>query len=264
MMRVMVVEDEQLVSKGIILTTDWQKMGCEVVAQANNGLEGFELFQKLKPDIVITDVRMPGLDGIEMIRRIRTTHIPSEFIIISGYSEFEYARRAIQLGVKDFLIKPIDDSELEQALANACSAIHDRHILDTFQKNAVTLDNNQMRLVQECMMAPVCYNDTDYVSRAVKYIASNFQNDISIKSVADYLFISESYLSRLFKVKMGKTFGDYLTYFRIKTACNFLRKPDIKVNKIANMVGYKDQRYFSVIFKKIVGMTPREFRENLE
>lgn len=265
MMRVIVIEDEPLVIKGIILTTDWEKMDCEVVAQASNGFEGIEMFRKMNPDIIITDVRMPGLDGIEMIRKIKATDSHPEFIVISGYSDFEYARRAIQLGVKDFLVKPIDDSELESAISRACSALHDKHVINTFQQNVSKLDDHQIQMVKECI-TPVGtgYENIDYVSRAVRFVTINFQSDISIKTVAESLYISASYLSRLFKLKMGKTFGDYLTYFRIKKACSFLKNPDIKIYRIANMVGYKDQRYFSVIFKKMVGMSPREFRDNLK
>jgi two-component system, response regulator YesN len=263
-MRVMVVEDEQLVCRGLILTTDWQKMGCEVIAQASNGLEGKEIAQKLKPDIIITDVRMPGMDGIEMIREIRKSNSDSEFIVISGYSEFEYAHNAIQLGVSGFLVKPIDDDDLEQAIARARQNIYNKHMVEIYKKNDIEPDSSRMQLLEECNVSPACFDDIDYVSRAVRYIADNYENDITLRHVANQLYISESYLSRLFKLKMGKTFGDYLTYFRIKKACSLLKDHNIKIYKIAQLVGYKDQRYFSVIFKKLVGMTPKEFRNNFE
>lgn len=263
MRTVVVVEDEQLVSKGIILTTNWSKFDCEVVASASNGLEGIEVVTRLKPDIVISDVRMPGLDGIEMIQQLRADGIQSEFIIISGYSDFEYARQAIKLGVRDFLTKPIDDAELENALSRIVETIRDKQTLHTFQDKMSNMNDDRMHLLKDCVDASPSYN-LDYVARAVKYIAGNYPNDISIKTVADSLYISESYLSRLFKVKLNQTFVDYLTYFRIKTACSLLKDPDIKIYNVANMIGYKDQRYFSVIFKKLVGMTPKEFRDNLE
>lgn len=263
MRTVAVVEDEQLVSKGIILTTDWSKFGCEVVASASNGLEGIEVIKRLKPDIVITDVRMPGLDGIHMIQQLRSDGAQTEFIIISGYSDFEYARQAIKLGVRDFLTKPIDDAELENALHSIVEAIHDKQTLHTIQDKISNLDDDRIQLLRDCVDSSSA-NSTDYVARAVKFISCNYQHDISIKTVAESLYISESYLSRLFKNKLDQTFVDYLTYFRIKTACSLLKEPDIKIYNVANMIGYKDQRYFSVIFKKLVGMTPKEFRDNLE
>ncbi len=262
MIKIVVVEDEVLVKKGLILTTDWQRYGCEVVGEASNGLEGIDVITKIKPDIVITDVRMPGLDGIKMIENVKGAGVKSEFIIISGYSEFEYARQAVKLGVRDFLVKPIDDEDLEHALQNTCKAVRDKQMINKIQNKMEDITDSRVMLFKEYMINPET-GDDDYVARAVKHISLNYQRDITVKSVADSLFISESYLSRLFKMKVGQTFGDYLTYYRIKKACELLKDPNGKIYEIANIIGYKDQRYFSVIFKKLVGVTPKEFRDKL-
>ncbi len=262
MIRIVVVEDEALVKRGLILTTDWLKFDCEVVGEASNGLEGIETIAKIKPDIVITDVRMPGLDGIEMIEQVKAEGNKPEFIIISGYSEFEYARQAVKLGVRDFLIKPIEDEDLEQALRNTCDAVRDKQRISKIQDKMNDISDSRVMLFKEYMLDEK--KEDDYVVRAVKHISLNYQKEISVKSVADSLFISESYLSRLFKNKVGQTFGDYLTYYRIKKACELLKKPDGKIYEVANYIGYKDQRYFSMIFKKLVGVTPKEFREKLD
>lgn len=262
MIRIVVVEDETLVKKGLILTTDWLKFDCEVVGDASNGLEGIEIITKMQPDIVLTDVRMPGLDGIEMIERVKAEGMKPEFIIISGYSEFEYARKAVKLGVRDFLIKPIDDEDLEQALKNTCDVIRDKQRINKIQNKMNDISDSRVMLFKEYLLDEK--KEDDYVVRAVKHISLNYQKDISVKSVADSLFISESYLSRLFKVKVGQTFGDYLTYYRMKKACELLKRPNGKIYEVANLVGYKDQRYFSMIFRKLVGVTPKEFREKLD
>lgn len=261
MIKIVVVEDETLVKKGLILTTDWQKYGCEVVGEASNGLEGKEAIARLKPDIVITDVRMPGLDGIGMIMQAKADGLKPEFIIISGYSEFEYARQAVKLGVRDFLIKPIDDEDLDRALLNTCEAVRDKQRIDKIQNKMDDISDSRVMLFKEYLFDEE--KADDYVTRAVRHISLNYQKDISVKSVADSLFISESYLSRLFKNTVGQTFGDYLTYYRIKKACELLRRPDGKIYEVANLIGYRDQRYFSAIFKKLVGVTPKEFREKL-
>lgn len=261
MIKIVVVEDEMLVKKGLILTTDWQKYGCEVVGEALNGLEGIEVIAEMKPDIVITDVRMPGLDGIGMIEQVKESGLKPEFIIISGFSEFEYAHKAVKLGVRDFLIKPIDDEDLEHALLNTCEAVRDKQRISKIQDKMDDITDSRVMLFKEYMFEEG--KGDDYVARAVKHITLNYQKDISVKSVADSLFISESYLSRLFKNEVGQTFGDYITYYRMKKACEFLKKPNGKIYEVANLIGYKDQRYFSVIFKKLVGVTPKEFREKL-
>lgn len=261
MIRIVVVEDETLVKKGLILTTDWQKFGCEVVGEASNGLEGLEQISEKKPDIVITDVRMPGLDGIGMIRKMKEDGFHPECIVISGYSEFEYARQAVKLGVSDFLIKPIDDEDLEHALEKTCAAVRDKNRISKIRNKMEDITDSRVMLFKEYMLDEAAQED--YVARAVKYIRQNYQKEITVKTVADSLFISESYLSRLFKNTVGQTFGDYLTYYRIKKACELLRRPEGKIYEVAGLIGYRDQRYFSVIFKKLVGVTPKEFREKL-
>ncbi len=261
MIRIVVVEDEILVKKGLILTTDWQKYGCEVVGEASNGFEGVQLIDRVKPDIVITDIRMPGLDGIKMIESLKENGVSPEFIIITGYGEFEYARKALKLGVRDFLVKPIDDDDLDNALTNTCQAVLDKQRIEKIRDKLDNIGESRVMLFKEYIVDQV--SEEDYVGRAVKYISLNYSLDITVKTVADNLFISESYLSRLFKQKVGQTFGDYLTYYRIKKACEYLREPDGKIYEIAGKIGYRDQRYFSLIFKKLVGVTPKEFRDKL-
>lgn len=261
MIKIVVVEDEILVKKGIILTTNWQKFDCEVVGEASNGIEGIDIITKIKPDIVLTDIRMPGLDGIKMIERIKERGLTPEFIIISGYSEFEYARQAVRLGVRDFLVKPIEDKDLENALENTSKAVRDKIRIDKIENKMDDIRDSRVMLFKEYIIDE---KKDDYVTRAVKYISENYQKDITIKTVSDKLFISESYLSRLFRIEVSQTFGDYLTYYRIKKACQLLREPEGKIYEIAGAIGYKDQRYFSIIFKKLVGVTPKEFREKLK
>ncbi len=257
MIKLIIADDEQLVRKGLVLTTDWNRYGCEVVGEASNGLEGYELIKKTKPSLVITDVRMPGLDGIRMIEQLKRDGIKSEFIVISGYSEFEYAKQALKLGVTDFLVKPIEDTELSEALTKACKIISEKERIGKLESQIENADR-MFLLFKEYTGGTG--EGSHYVSRAIKYITANYKNDISIKTAADSLFISESYLSRLFKSEVGQTFGDYLTYYRIKMACKLLESPNVKIYSVANLIGYRDQRYFSVIFKKLVGLTPKEFR----
>lgn len=144
MIRIVVVEDEILVKKGLILTTDWQKYDCEVVGEASNGIEGLEEINRMKPDIVITDVRMPGLDGIGMIEKAKAGGLKPEFIIISGYSEFEYARKAVKLGVRDFLVKPIEDEDLDLALQNTCAAVRDKQRINKIENRMNDISDSRV------------------------------------------------------------------------------------------------------------------------
>jgi two-component system response regulator YesN len=259
MIKVVVVEDEALVRKGLILTTPWDDYHCEVVGEAVNGLEGVEKILKLKPDLVITDVNMSGLDGIEMIKRV-SAQVDAEWIIISGYSEFEYARQAVKLGVKDYLMKPIADDDLNQALRRVCAAVNEKQ-KHNIRERVESLAENKLMFFKEYFSETDEGNTANYIGKAIQYIRSHYQEDLGIKEVADFLYISEGYLSKLFKNETGYTFGDYLTNYRMKKACKLLTDPTVKIYEIADKIGYKDQRYFSVLFKKVTGMSPTEFKE---
>ena len=116
MLKVLVVEDEELIRTGIVLGTDWAQMNCEVVGQAANGQEGLEKARALKPDLIITDIKMPHMDGIEMVRRLREAGNEAKVIILTAYDSFPYAQSALRLGAVDYLLKPFHDGELEEAV----------------------------------------------------------------------------------------------------------------------------------------------------
>ncbi len=260
MIKVIVVEDEMLVRKGLVLTTSWDDYQCEVVGEASNGLEGVEIIRNLKPDIVITDINMSGLDGIEMIKCVKD-EVDTEYIIISGYSEFEYARQAVKLGVKDYLMKPINDEDLNSALLSACTEVKEKRKIHSIQNSLENLEENKLVFFKEYLSRDGGNGQINYITKAIQYIRSHYKEDLGIKEVADFLYISEGYLSKLFKSETGYTFGDYLSNYRIKIACKLLADPSLKIYEIADQIGYRDQRYFSVLFKKITGMTPKEFKE---
>ena len=114
--RVVVVEDETMARKGIILTIDWSALDCVIVGEAANGEEGAELVKRLSPDLVVTDVKMPRMDGVEMITKLRAEGCQARFIILTAYSDFKYAQSALRLGVSDYLLKPLKDGEFEAAV----------------------------------------------------------------------------------------------------------------------------------------------------
>lgn len=105
MYSVLVIDDNKITVQAIVQATNWQALDCYVAGMGYNGAEGLELLEKLKPDIVITDIRMPGYSGLEMMETMIKKGLDSSYIIISGFSDFEYARKAIQLGASDYLVK---------------------------------------------------------------------------------------------------------------------------------------------------------------
>lgn len=246
--KVVIVEDELMARKGIILTVDWKSMGCIVVAEASNGIEGIKAIKRYKPDIVITDVQMPKMDGIEMIKSVKDTSC-ARFIILSAYDEFDYARSALRLGVCDYLLKPFRDAELIAAIEKA--------------KNDHTPNDDIIPIEREFLNKYDLSRGSrcKYIEQAHKYIEKHFKDDITIKEVAEHLGLSEGYLSRLFKRHTDYTFVNYLTYYRINKAMKLLKDCRWKVYEVAEQVGYTDATYFSTLFKKLVGVTPSEFQD---
>ena len=116
MIRVIIADDEKLICRLVQALADWDSLGMEVAGTAENGLEALQLVEALEPDILITDIRMPGCDGLELIRRAKELRPQLEVVIISGYAHFEYAQSAIQFGVGNYLLKPIKKEELMDTL----------------------------------------------------------------------------------------------------------------------------------------------------
>lgn len=129
MNRIVIVDDEQFVRKGIIALVDWKKINYHVVGEASNGEDALELILNEKPDVVLTDIRMPVFDGLKLIEKVKELAIKiPKFIIISGYNDFEYAQRAVRLGVTDFILKPIDKDELEKTFMNLVPIIEREYL----------------------------------------------------------------------------------------------------------------------------------------
>ena len=248
MYKVVVVEDETMARKGIILTIDWSALGCVVVGEAANGEEGAALVARLAPDIVVTDVKMPRMDGVEMITKLRAEGCTAKFIILTAYSDFKYAQSALRLGVSDYLLKPLKDGELEDVV---------RHIQGQEQ-------NREAQAAEDApvfRLNPVKNTKNKYVEQAVQLIREHYREDINISTVAGELEISEGYLSRVFKKETDYTFTSYLTLYRMKIAMNLLKDCRVKVYEVAEQVGYSDTAYFSAQFKKVTGISPSEYQD---
>lgn len=256
MYRVVIIEDETTVRRGIVLTIDWFSLGCMIVGEAANGEEGMELVLRLSPDIVVTDVKMPKMDGVEMITKLRQAGCRSRFIILTAHSDFKYAQSALRLGVSDYLLKPLKDGDLEGAVGT----------LVRTASGPGAGDAAGTGIEAGADAFPIYGFQTDrsaqnsYVEGAIRFIRHHYREDISISTVAHELEISEGYLSRMFKKETSYTFTNYLIYYRLRLAMELLMDCRVKVYEVADQVGYSDTAYFSAQFKKIVGLSPSEYQ----
>lgn len=391
----MIVDDEYLVRLGIRETIDWNKFNIEVVGDFANGADALEAAHVLHPDVIVCDVRMPVMDGLELAQKLYDENFDGAVIMYSGYKDFEYARKAISCGVSDYILKPIDNDEFVKTVCKVLSGLEEKrkrrtrmdeleaglpivreNLLEallngtgdgqTVKKlHAVGCNVPQSGLVIYCRVLnggdgeafkglndrivaaleqfeniSVCsresfyiitsLNDSEVITRfiggeldamqkaspvrvacgisgafsseaeisaaykkakirseravlpflnsviaedtektgkdnyklvrgAMDIIVSDYEQKLSVKKVAQRLYVSESHLMHEFKDVAGKTFNECLTEYRIAKACELLLEGKLRVNEIAYKVGYADVRYFSQVFKDVKGMTPTEF-----
>ena len=244
MLKVLVVEDEEMIRKGIVLAVDWAAMDCVVVGEAANGVEALEAVERLNPSLIITDLKMPRMDGIERLRCLRERGNHVYVIILTAYDSFTYAQSALRLGAVDFLLKPFHDGDLEQAVTAL------RRRMGGAEREEPALPGLKKG------------DKSKYVLEAMDYIGKHYQDpNISISDIALDLGISEGHLSRTFKKETDYTLLNYLTRYRIHKAMELLRDCRVKVYEVAAQVGYRDITYFSATFKRVTGVTPSEYQD---
>ncbi len=249
MTSVLIVDDEKYVRMGIKSETDWALIGCEVVGEASNGVEAMEVAEKVRPDLVISDIRMPKMDGIELAEKLIEKYPNVKVIFLTAYNEFEYARQAVRIGVSDYLLKPFQDGELEGSVQRL---LH-------LHPNA-PIENSALE--EELIPLKKKENISNrYVASAIEYIEMHYPDmDFSVGALAESLAVSEGHISRLFKSETDISINNYLTKYRIKMAMNYLKDIQVKVYEVAEKVGYQDIAYFSNTFKKLVGKTPSDYQ----
>lgn len=246
MYKVIVVEDEKLVRQGIIFGTNWSQVNCMVVGEAEDGETGIAAIRKYQPDLVVTDICMPKMNGIEMIQKLQEENINPVVIFLTAYDEFSYAQQAVKLGAVDYLLKPFEDGELEAVIGRI------------FKKSSKHGAGEE----QKTELAFAKGDKSKYIMDAIAYIEENYADpDISIKAAAQSMGISEGHLSHLFRKETDFTFLSCLTQCRMRAAKNLLKDYHYKVYEVAELVGYHDITYFSVTFKRFVGVSPSEYQD---
>ncbi len=263
MIQVLLVEDEELIRKGLAYTFQWADFDCVVVGEAANGEEGVTCIQTLQPDIVITDIKMPLKDGLEMIRICKEELcVPCEFVIISGYAEFGYAQKAITYGVSNFLLKPIDHKVLEEVIQKLVAKIEEKRTVEHIKAQVKPLEEFELLNIS-IYTSPYTNYSFYYTKRIIAYIMEHYQEKITLEEIAKEIGVSVSTIKTDFKADTHQSFHDFLHKYRIQMALQYMFESNLRVYEIAQKVGYSEYKYFSKVFKKYLGHTPSEFM-NLE
>ena len=244
-MRVMVVEDEQRARQGLSNLIQSASRDCQVVSMVANGVKALEEINLTKPDVVFTDLRMPFMDGMTLIEAAQSfTNIP-RFIIISAYEQFDTARKALALGVVDYLVKPVTLEDVQKALNRV-----------SFKEGREEDLSRNLEISQDFPHA------SPHVINAIKLIEQSHAASITQESIADELGITKEYLSYLFHRDTGETFSNYLKRYRIGLAVKLFKEKQLNKADIAHHVGFTDPKYFSRVFKEITGMSLTSFERN--
>ena len=240
MFKVIVADDEKLIANNIARRIEENCPSFRVAARAGTGLEALKQAKELLPDVVFSDIKMPEMDGIELISRLRREMPAVLCVIVSGYSDFEYMKAAIQQSAADYLLKPVNPEELKRLL----------------QRLEATL------LAREQQMIPRRESDAAALAERVRlYLQENYDQPVDFSSLADSLAVSAPYLSKLFHEQEGKSPSRYLTDLRMRKAQKLLMDTQLTVREIAVRVGYPDPFHFSRNFKNAMGISPAQFRE---
>lgn len=251
MWRVLIADDEPKIRKGLKKMLESFNLNLEIDADSEDGEMALDSARKQRPHILLVDINMPFLDGLGLIEKIHDFLPDSIVIIITGYDEFHYAQRAIKLKVFDYLLKPVNSQELKEIILKGIEH------LQNHPHNGPAADQTSDK---EARYSPI-------VMLIKGYIDSHYMLEhLSLQEVADQFEISPSYLGKLMKNELGKTFIEYLTEMRMEQAKRMLEEEHIgiKIHEVAQLVGYSSQHYFSRVFKKEVGVTPLEYKQRIK
>ncbi len=239
MWKVIAADDEGYIREALQKLIDWRKMDCVLEAVVSDGQALIDRIREEPPDIVITDIQMPVLDGLEVCRFVYETYPGTQVILLTAHSEFEYARAAVKYDVCDYVLKVSIMEELPTAVEKAAKELGNCH------KAAEQREKKESK--------------TLYLQME-QYIDQNFRSKLSLEEIAEALHANGSYLSRLYKNKTGKNLFEAILDRRIEAAKEYLLDTDMKTYEISEAVGIEDSGYFSKMFKKKIGVSPKEFR----
>jgi YesN/AraC family two-component response regulator len=271
---VLIVDDEPWVREGITNLIDWESHNMEILASLEDGVEALRFIKEKArtPDIVLTDIRMPGKSGLELLEEMLDVVPGVRGVILSGYRDFEYARKAIHCGVFEYLVKPVGRRALLDTMVRLITQLdeeakHGAAGAGTQGSGAAPAASQRSEATHQTTDSSPTGTEGGGLSllirRTVKSIDNHITEDIGLTDVAAELSVNASYLSALFSESMEETFKQYVTRRKIEKAKEIWhRDPSLRVYELCSRVGYQDVDYFSRLFKQIEGVTPREYKNH--
>lgn len=272
MYRVLLADDEQIERMALARRLMRRFGDILQISEATNGKEAVQLYQKEHSQIIIMDIAMPELNGVEAAEQIRSMDEDCIIVFLTAYDEFSYAKRAIVIRALDYLLKPCDEEELTAVMEEAM------RLTDKASKKEESPWKRAEREEAEKEAAarreawpwnpdaePPKDPETERMNQVAEkirtYIRENYMKEISMQDAARQFNYSDAYFCKLFKQCFDQNFTTYLTNFRINEAKRLLKDKTISVKDAGMKVGYYDSNYFAKVFKRVTGMIPSEYRE---
>lgn len=251
MFKSLVIDDEKHVLQAIEALGDWGKNSVMKPFYSSNGQDGLIAMKEISPDIVFVDMKMPVMDGREFLKIATSEYPKAQYIVISGYGEFELARAALRYNVIDYLLKPINEEDLNTAIEKAVKNI--------IKNSNRTAGNNTFEKEQKQLIS------SKHIAKDIKqYIDENYCKDINLTMFSDKYHFSKEYLVKIFKERYNCGIYEYALNARMSRARELLNNADISINEISLRLGYSNSNYFSKAFKNYHGYSPSEYRERMQ
>lgn len=260
MWKVLLVEDEVFVRESVREIIAWEELGFTVSGEAGNGAEALEMIRQDTPDLVITDIIMPEMDGVELLSRSRKEGYNSRFVMLTCMSDFEYVRQAMEYGASNYILKlSMSVNSLRETLRKISTELLKQQ--ESREAVVVTAKSNGPDIPGLPPLLPEAVTSHPEIQKILQYIHANYPQDITVKSMSQYVMMGENYVSTLFKKKTGQTLIHYLHQVRVNQAVQYLIHSDLPVYEIGNRVGFVNDNYFIKIFKRLTAYTPSQFRQ---
>lgn len=291
MYKVLLADDEMIDLEGMKRFIPWSELELEVAAAVHNGFDACRVLERQPIDILVTDVHMPSMSGLELARKAQEQAAGIRIVFVSGYQDFHYVKEALTLKAYSYVLKPMDDAELTEVLRRVKEDLDkeraERETAEKYRQLASLVQNENTRFLgrpqdgisaaslesadgarpaaqlQEQMESPPETKPLKYgklIAQMSDYIQNNLHRSLTLKEAACRFSFSPNYLGTVFKEETGRTFSEYVTAARMEKAGQLLQDPAVKIYEVAEEVGYRYMPYFSRQFKETFGMTPAEYR----
>lgn len=249
MYKVLIADDDYAVRYAYSKMKIWSDSGFEIAEQVSDGQLALDTIKKEKFDIIIADICMPLLNGIDLLREMRKCNIDTEVIFVSSYNEFEYARQGLILGAFDYILKPVKSYKLQEVLKRAKEKL-DEKTYNRISGSCVKMAFHHFGIK----------TNTAFSEKLFQFLSENENIVITMEDAADYFGISKDYFGKLFKQNFGISFNHFYSVLKVEYAKTLMREHNYKAYEISEMLGYSSRDYFTKIFKEVTGTTPTEYK----